>query len=290
MKIVTIRNMQIGAGTPKICVPIVGKTEQEILAQAEAAAAQKPDLLEWRADFYEGIFEIERICAVCEKLRGILGDIPLIFTIRTKKEGGNCYLSPETYCAILREAANIPEIDFIDVEVFRNSPSAEEIFLAYENISIPEISERLLSDGRHDPLDAVRSLAVSKNMQSLIKDLQEKGKFVIASNHHFHRTPSLTEMQTILAEMESAGADIRKLAVMPSSPEDVLALLSATVSANREGSRPVITMSMGALGAPSRICGEIFGSCVSFGTVGAASAPGQIEISSLRNFLEVLKL
>ena len=89
--------------------------------------------------------------------------------------------------------------------------------------------------------------------------------------------------------MEQAGADIRKLAVMPSCPEDVLALLLATVAANRTGEQPVITMSMSSLGAISRVAGQIFGSCVTFGTVGTASAPGQLELSDLKHFLHKLQ-
>ena len=43
---------------------------------------------------------------------------------------------------------------------------------------------------------------------------------------------------------------------------------------------PVVTMSMGALGVVSRMAGEIFGSCITFGAVGEISAPGQIGWSA----------
>ena len=97
-------------------------------------------------------------------------------------------------------------------------------------------------------------------------------------------------MEQILGFMEEVGADLRKLAVMPSCAEDVLNLLYATVSANRTGNQPVITMSMSGLGAVSRVAGQVFGSCVTFGTVGKASAPGQLELTELRNFLYQLHM
>lgn len=53
MREVIVKNLRIGTGIPKICVPVMGTTEEEILQQARTAAAQKPDLLEWRADFLE---------------------------------------------------------------------------------------------------------------------------------------------------------------------------------------------------------------------------------------------
>ena len=45
-----IRETVIGEGMPKICVPLTGKTAEEVLHQAEAAAASGADLVEWRAD------------------------------------------------------------------------------------------------------------------------------------------------------------------------------------------------------------------------------------------------
>jgi len=80
------------------------------------------------------------------------------------------------------------------------------------------------------------------------------------------------------------------MAVMPQSADDVLTLLTATNEARKTLSQPVITMSMGDLGKVSRLAGEVFGSCLSFATVGAASAPGQIALDHLRPELEDLKL
>ena len=51
--VVRIRTLEIGSGMPKICVPVVGKTEKEILEGAERAKAAKPDLVEFRVDWYE---------------------------------------------------------------------------------------------------------------------------------------------------------------------------------------------------------------------------------------------
>jgi 3-dehydroquinate dehydratase-1 len=76
---------------------------------------------------------------------------------------------------------------------------------------------------------------------------------------------------------------------MPASPEDVLTLLGATADyASRPDARPAITMAMGPLGVVSRLAGETFGSALTFGTVGAASAPGQVDAGALRAALEVV--
>ena len=117
------------------------------------------------------------------------------------------------------------------------------------------------------------------------------GVTVVCSSHDFHKTPSRTEMVTRLTAMQQAGADLPKLAVMPNSPSDVLELLAATAEmAEQHPETPVITMSMGALGAVSRLCGETFGSAMTFANPGQASAPGQVALDVVNEVLDSLRL
>ena len=88
--------------------------------------------------------------------------------------------------------------------------------------------------------------------------------------------------------MDFFGADIAKIAVMPQSAGDVLTLLSATEKASRTLSCQVISMSMKGTGLISRLSGEVFGSCLTFGAAGGASAPGQIDVGELRGILETI--
>ena len=74
---------------------------------------------------------------------------------------------------------------------------------------------------------------------------------------------------------------------MPRDTTDVLTLLTATDEMNREyADRPIITMSMSALGVISRIAGETFGSCITFGAGEQSSAPGQVEVKALSYILD----
>ncbi|MCD8369221.1 MAG: type I 3-dehydroquinate dehydratase, partial [Clostridiales bacterium] len=52
--------------------------------------------------------------------------------------------------------------------------------------------------------------------------------------------------------------------------------------------RPIITMSMSGTGLVSRLCGEVFGSALTFGAVGKTSAPGQIDASELHTILTTI--
>ena len=46
--VVRIRTLEIGSGMPKICVPVVGKTEKEILEGAERAKCPPYIYNPWR--------------------------------------------------------------------------------------------------------------------------------------------------------------------------------------------------------------------------------------------------
>ena len=93
----------------------------------------------------------------------------------------------------------------------------------------------------------------------------------------------------ILEKMYHGGADIVKLAVMPQNRLDVLNLLSATESFVEEHhDTPAITMSMGKDGVISRLCGEVFGSSMTFGAAKKASAPGQMGVNDLSTVLDLL--
>ena len=55
MNTVTMKNVEFGAGVPKICVPICGKSKEDVLEQAKIILDTPADIIEWRMDWFEGI-------------------------------------------------------------------------------------------------------------------------------------------------------------------------------------------------------------------------------------------
>ena len=55
MNTVNVRNIIIGEGIPKICVPIVGKTKEELLSEVEVLNSVPVDVVEWRLDWFEEV-------------------------------------------------------------------------------------------------------------------------------------------------------------------------------------------------------------------------------------------
>ena len=61
MNPVKVRNITIGEGTPKICVPIVGVTKEEILEAGKNICTIGADVIEWRVDWYENVFDFDQV-------------------------------------------------------------------------------------------------------------------------------------------------------------------------------------------------------------------------------------
>ena len=126
-------------------------------------------------------------------------------------------------------------------------------------------------------------------VKELIAHAHDKGVRVIMSNHDFDKTPSYNEILTRLKSMQTLGADIPKIAVMPTCKADVITLLQATNDMHENfADRPIITMSMAGTGVLSRLCGEVFGSALTFGAAKKASAPGQMGVEDLKTVLSLL--
>jgi 3-dehydroquinate dehydratase-1 len=249
---VKVRNVVIGEGLPKICVPITGRCEEDILAETRAVLDVPADIAEWRADWYEkacegdertcGLNGTSEIAGILGKIREILGDMPLLMTFRTAREGGEQEADADTYQKICIDAIRSGYIDLIDVE---------------------------LSCGE-------------KTAGRIIEEAGAAGVRVVASSHDFDRTPDKSEMTGRLFRMKDLRADILKLAVMPQSRSDVAALLEVAADAAERTGKPVIAISMGQLGVISRVACEAFGSSATFAAASRASAPGQIGAAELK--------
>ncbi|MBM7540141.1 type I 3-dehydroquinate dehydratase [Amphibacillus cookii] len=125
-----VRNVQIGVGQPKVCLPITGHTIEEITDQAMELHHHQPDLVEWRADFYQD----NQIGRPLKIIRDHLKNIPLIFTFRTQQEGGEREVSSDTYYALNKQAIESGVVDFIDIELlFVESIRDNLILLAKQN-------------------------------------------------------------------------------------------------------------------------------------------------------------
>lgn len=247
MKTIQCKNLIFNSGLPKICIPLTGKNITSILDEINDLNQVDHDLAELRIDFYEDVDDFSKVVDLLKKIREIYFK-PLLFTFRTKKEGGVHDMSEENYFELIHMATDSGLIDMVDIELFSHEES----------------------------------------LRKAVAFAHEKHIKVVMSNHDFHKTPDKDEIIKRLVKMQENGADISKIAVMPTCDDDVLELLSATMEVKNKYGFPCITMSMGRLGAITRLSGELFGSCMTFAVVKNTSAPGQISAAKVKEVLDLL--
>ena len=272
-------------GLPAVAVSLTGPRLAQARTQARSAVDAGADVLELRVDLLEEAGALAApdpldaataAAQVLECLRGLREAIdttvgaaagsPVLLTCRTAAEGGRARLDDASYGALLRSVLEgladwAPERRpvAIDVEVQRGC--------------LPQVCTQ------------AHGLGVD----------------VVASFHDFEATPADEALEEVLARMAREGADLAKIAVWPTSADDVARLLRvcarATAGAGERSGLgvPVAAMSMGALGAVSRVA-PAFGSALTFAVVpdeqgqARASAPGQLPIQDVRRCLELLRV
>lgn len=248
MTSVFMRGLRLGEGRPAICIPLTATTLDDLEAEARLCLAVGPDVLEWRADFFDGLWCEAALDAALVRLRETIGETPLLFTVRSAGEGGHVAVDGVAYGRIVERAARSGAVDAVDIEAFFDESVTE----------------------------------------AMVDSVHRGGCLALLSNHDFATTPSVEEIVARLRRMQDLGADICKVAVTPSQPADVLTLLSATREMyDRYATRPLVTMSMGRLGLVTRVAGGVFGSCLTFASGARASAPGQIPADRLRDALDL---
>lgn len=234
---------------PLICVPITGKTKHEILEQLPTIVKQNPDVIEWRADFYEQLDDKEQAVQLANEIKE-RSRIPLLFTIRAEHEGGETItLSVKEKVHLITEICQKTTVDFVDYEI------------------------------SNDKTDLAMIRKVSK----------EQNKQFIMSYHNFKKTPANDELIEIAKRANEYDADIIKIAVMPQDKDDVFRLLEVTRTIDQTVAAPIISMSMGQIGGLSRIIGWAYGSILTFGVGMESSAPGQMPVDQLRAAIEATK-
>lgn len=181
---------QPAATAVKTIVPITAKNKEQALAQAQVIAnTADADLAEFRIDLLSFASDTKQVIALGHELKKILGNKPMIATIRTKNEGGQLEISDADYGKTYQAYLKNPFMDWLDVEMFRDQKVVSEI----------------------------------------VQKAHQKKVLVVMSNHDFQKTPSQDEIEKRLLKQDQMGADVLKIAVMPKSKQDVFTLMNATL-------------------------------------------------------------
>ena len=210
---VQVKSIELDGKHPRICVPLTGTTNEEIIKQALAAETSDAEIIEWRADYYKKVDSLSDVLDVLSHVRTTLKSKVFLFTFRTIEEGGQISFTLTQYKHLCLGVAESGLIDMIDIEL--------------------EKAEFL-----------------GRNFIQKIKEHQVK---LVLSSHDFDKTPEDAVLILKIGIMNQFGADIGKLAMMPHNVQDVLRLMGIINKARGFNQLPLAVMSMGNLGKISLI-------------------------------------
>ena len=250
-RLIQANGKPLGNGAlPAVITPLVGKTKAAILEEVATIVPKKPDLLEWRIDFFEAIGDSAAVIETALAIRQAAAGIPVLLTRRNEIEGGQpLSIREPAIVAMYAAACQAKCVELIDYE---------------------------LSNAEAD-IKALRDVS------------KVNGIAMIMSYHNFQMTPDAATLDAKFTAAARLGADVAKVAVMPKNDRDVLELLAATSRARETINLPLISMSMGGLGSLSRIMGWVYGSAATFAVGKSSSAPGQIAVEDLRTALAIVR-
>lgn len=160
MKICQVRQLKIGEGKPKICVPVVATETSHILQQVRQLQSTACDLIEIRIDFYEDIYHLDKVQDLLEQIRS-LTDLPLLLTYRSLKEGGQIQLSDQEYLSLVTAACQSHCIDMIDIELESGN------VLVYQLVEVAHQNDVKVIMSNHDFEKTPDPLEMKKRLESM---------------------------------------------------------------------------------------------------------------------------
>ena len=248
----------------RIAVSIQGRTCEEIIEHTKqivkraeklekkyADSDVRVDILEFRADYYENICMKEELIPLLQEIKKIIGKRNLLFTFRSEEEGG-------------------------------------ELRHDRAGFMLEDIYSWVIAGKLADMVD-VELMSGNYRVARFCTKCHDAGMKIVLSYHNYEETPRDDRLMEMFHNMETLGGDVLKIAVTPKKELDVKRLIELEDKIISHGfkeekdnlNKPVVMISMGKKGRPSRLKVGDKGSYFTFGFVGELSAPGQIEIETL---------
>jgi len=244
-----------------ICVafPIKSGDLKEIDPIIKNIINENPEFIEFRFDYIEDLQKITPLF-LKDLLNLIKSEIRSIFTFRDFSEGGQIDLIQSERLKIIKLLIEA-QPHYIDIEMSTDKDTLKEI----------------------------------------VKFASENNVKLIFSYHNFKKTPTFEEGLSVVKEFKDALLDyyivdfmaiknvIYKIIFTAQAFEDNLIPLKICNSLfEKDKIKSVISFCMGELGIFSRMMCVKAGSFLTYASLGERTAPGQINIRIMREFLQIL--
>ena len=257
-----IRDLILKPGRPKVAVPLVSQHPAEIIEECEGLKDMPCDMVEWRADFYlSAIEDIDShlsdkhgyldMVKILDDVNYIVDEKPLIFTVRSKGQGGQVQLTKSQLESVYGLAAETQLVDIIDIELTDANGEVDVKWIRHQ-----------------------------------IDEAHRHGVKVMLSHHDMSATPQAGKMVETVKSMYMLGADICKFAATAVDKKDAESLLKAAAFLTKNNIGPIIMIAMGEEGVASRVAAGRYGSCITFAAGKGNSAPGQVDTYTMKKWLD----
>jgi 3-dehydroquinate dehydratase-1 len=242
-----MRGYEFGGPKPLFCVPLVAAEPEDLIAQATIAHALSVEVVEWRADSFAEL-TADGAANLMKRLRSVLTEELLIFTLRIQSEGGKNQMTQQQRLACMESAIATGEVDLIDIELCNGKEFIDAV--------------HAMAKGRTRVILSYHDFRATPDGQFLHEKLAD---MVL---HHADVAKIACMPQDPSDVLRLLEATLRARKAFPSTP--------------------LCTMSMGGIGCLSRVAGFLYGSDMAFAVARESSAPGQIPVADARAVADVL--
>lgn len=247
IKAIEIRGVSLGPESPQICLALTSGSAKVLEEEISRGIQANVNVFEYRMDLSGRNF-LDSLGLV----RKLIGDRILIFTYRSKAEGGEGESTPAEYQDINLAVAKSGLTDIIDIELEKG----------------PQLIE-----------------SICKNLK---KNKSKNHPVIQLSKHDFAGGWTKEAIIESFLRMQEYPVAMTKLAVYANHEREAIELLEASLEMrDKYGDRPFTAIAMGEKGQLSRIGGGFTGSALIFAKGEKASAPGQPDVETIKAILKL---
>jgi len=243
----------------KICVAIPIKSDDLNINNQiiETALDKSPDLIEFRFDYIDEA-EIITHSLLKELMSTLPPRIPIIFTFRRSKEGGQYNLSINERLKVLRHLIEAKP-DYLDIEINSESEVLKNLInLAYDN-------KVKLIFSYHDFEKSITYEETAEILNRFNEKLENELSF----------------------DLYKINESVFKIISTAQVFDDNIEILNTCIKLSQQN-RKFVCFAMGEVGILSRILCVKFGSLWTYGSLDEKTAPGQIKIEKIREIHQLL--
>lgn len=158
----TVKGVTLGDGRPKIIVPITAGHQASIADACARLRDSAADIVEWRVDRFAERANPRAILAELPRIASAIGERPLLFTVRTRFEGGDSDLKKEAYRDLISDACRTGLVDIADVQYL--NPLAQRTIDAVKAAGVAVLASNHDFDGTPTPGEIVDRLDAMEAM------------------------------------------------------------------------------------------------------------------------------